>query len=66
MWDAAADATAALERVLAYLAGAVAGAAPGWIVLGVALHLLNQVDARARLVRAGAPGRGRRPAAAPA
>ena len=43
MWDAAADATAALERVLADLAGAVAGAAPGWILLGVALHLLNQV-----------------------
>jgi len=43
MWDAAGDLAVALEGVLADLAGAVAGASPGWIVLGVLLHLANQV-----------------------
>src|SRR3954452_15748484 len=37
------DAAAALEHALAGLVGAVAGVAPGWLVLGVVLHLLNQV-----------------------
>jgi uncharacterized membrane protein YbhN (UPF0104 family) len=41
--DAAADAAAGLEGALAGLADAVAGAAPGWLLLGVLLHLLNQV-----------------------
>ncbi len=37
------DVTAALERALAGLVDAVAGVAMGWLLLGVALHLLNQV-----------------------
>ena len=37
------DAVGALERALAGLVDAVAGVAPGWLVLGVALHLANQV-----------------------
>lgn len=37
------DAVAALERTVAGLVDAVAGVAPGWLVLGVALHLANQV-----------------------
>jgi uncharacterized membrane protein YbhN (UPF0104 family) len=43
MRDAAAELAAALERALASFAEAVAGAAPGWLVLGVVLHLANQV-----------------------
>ena len=43
MWDAAAELTAALERALTSFAEVVAGAAPGWLVLGVVLHLVNQV-----------------------
>ena len=43
MWDAAAEVTAALERVLSAFVEVVAGAAPGWLVLGVVLHLVNQV-----------------------
>src|SRR5919108_728087 len=43
MWDAAAEVTAALERALTSFAEVVAGAAPGWLVLGVVLHLVNQV-----------------------
>ena len=43
MWDAAVEATAALERALGSFAEAVTGAAPGWLVLGVVLHLANQV-----------------------
>jgi hypothetical protein len=43
MWNAALDLAAAIERALAGFAGAVAGAEPGWLVLGVALHLANQV-----------------------
>src|SRR5215218_6358480 len=37
------DAVAALERALAGLVDAVSGVSPGWLVLGVALHLANQV-----------------------
>jgi uncharacterized membrane protein YbhN (UPF0104 family) len=37
------DAVDALERALAGLVDAVAGVAPGWLVLGVALHLANQM-----------------------
>src|SRR4051794_34198365 len=37
------DAVSALERALAGLVDAVAGVAVGWLVLGVALHLANQV-----------------------
>jgi uncharacterized membrane protein YbhN (UPF0104 family) len=37
------DAASALERAFAGLVDAVAGVAPGWLVLGVVLHLLNQV-----------------------
>src|SRR4051794_38301446 len=37
------DAVSALERALAGLVDAVAGVASGWLVLGVALHLANQV-----------------------
>src|ERR671924_1989879 len=43
MWDAAAEVTAALERALTSFAEVVTGAAPGWLVLGVVLHLVNQV-----------------------
>jgi uncharacterized membrane protein YbhN (UPF0104 family) len=43
MWDAAVEVTAALERALGSFAEALAGAAPGWLVLGVVLHLVNQV-----------------------
>jgi Lysylphosphatidylglycerol synthase TM region len=41
--DAAADLAAGLEGALAGLADAVAGAALGWLALGVVLHLANQV-----------------------
>jgi uncharacterized membrane protein YbhN (UPF0104 family) len=37
------DAVAALEGALAGLVDAVSGVSPGWLVLGVALHLANQV-----------------------
>ena len=37
------DAVDAIERALAGLVDAVAGVAPGWLVLGVALHLANQM-----------------------
>jgi uncharacterized membrane protein YbhN (UPF0104 family) len=57
MWDAAVELAAALERALASFAETVAGAELGWLVLGVVLHLANQV-ARGRgwstLVRAAA------------
>ena len=43
MWDAAVELTAALERALAAFTEAVTGASPGWLVLGVVLHLVNQV-----------------------
>jgi uncharacterized membrane protein YbhN (UPF0104 family) len=55
MWDAAVELAAALERALASFAETIAGAELGWLVLGVVLHLANQV-ARGRgwctLVRA--------------
>jgi hypothetical protein len=55
MWDAAVELTAALERALASFAETVASAELGWLVLGVVLHLANQL-ARGRgwctLVRA--------------
>jgi uncharacterized membrane protein YbhN (UPF0104 family) len=58
MRDAAHGLVAGLERATTSLAGAVAGAAVGWLVLGVVLHLANQV-ARGRgwyaLVRAACP-----------
>src|SRR3954468_12280130 len=37
------DAVSALERALAGLVDAVSGVSLGWLVLGVALHLANQV-----------------------
>src|SRR5918992_5365593 len=43
MWEAAVELTAALERALGGFAEAVTGAAPGWLALGVVLHLANQV-----------------------
>jgi hypothetical protein len=43
MWDAAAELAAALDRAMTSFAEAVTGAAPGWLVLGVVLHLVNQV-----------------------
>jgi uncharacterized membrane protein YbhN (UPF0104 family) len=55
MRDAAVELTAALERALTSFAETIAGAELGWLVLGVVLHLANQV-ARGRgwctLVRA--------------
>jgi hypothetical protein len=43
MWDAAVEMAAAVERALTALGEALAGVSPGWLVLGVALHLANQV-----------------------
>jgi uncharacterized membrane protein YbhN (UPF0104 family) len=43
MWDAAVELTAALERALGSFTEALTGASPGWLVLGVVLHLANQV-----------------------
>ena len=43
MWDAAVELAAALERAWSSFAEALTGAAPGWLVLGVLLHLGNQV-----------------------
>jgi uncharacterized membrane protein YbhN (UPF0104 family) len=43
MWDAAAELAAALQRALAAFTDAISGAAVGWLVLGVVLHLANQV-----------------------
>src|SRR3954451_12087308 len=37
------DVVSAFERALAGLVDAVAGVAPGWLLLGVLLHLANQV-----------------------
>ena len=54
------DAAGALEHAFAGLVDAVAGVAPGWLVLGVVLHLANQV-ARGRgwyaVVRTACDGR---------
>ena len=59
MWDAAVEIAAAVERALTALGEALAGVSPGWLVLGVALHLANQVF-RGRgwfvIVRMAAPG----------
>src|SRR3954452_9937179 len=41
--DAAAVLAAALERALHGLATAVGGAAPGWLLVAVLLHIANQV-----------------------
>jgi hypothetical protein len=43
MWDAAAEVAAALDRAMTSFAEAVTGASPGWLALGVVLHLANQV-----------------------
>jgi hypothetical protein len=43
MWEPAAEVAAALDRAMTSFAEAVTGAAPGWLVLGVVLHLANQV-----------------------
>jgi hypothetical protein len=43
MWDAPVDLAAALEHVSTGIAGALAAAAPGWLALGVLLHLANQL-----------------------
>jgi uncharacterized membrane protein YbhN (UPF0104 family) len=43
MWDAAVELAAALERALGTFTEAVTGASLGWLVLGVVLHLANQV-----------------------
>jgi uncharacterized membrane protein YbhN (UPF0104 family) len=43
MRDAASGLTAALERAVTSLAEAVAGAHPGWLLLGVLLHVANQL-----------------------
>ena len=37
------DAAAAVERALGDLAGSLARASPGWLALGIVLHLANQV-----------------------
>jgi hypothetical protein len=42
MWDAAGDLAAGLEAALSGLAGALAGADPRWLAVGVLLHLANQ------------------------
>ncbi|MGH2967620.1 MAG: hypothetical protein ACRDK0_00950, partial [Solirubrobacteraceae bacterium] len=41
--DAAAGLAAAIEQAVQGLAAAVGGAATGWLALGIALHLANQV-----------------------
>jgi uncharacterized membrane protein YbhN (UPF0104 family) len=43
MSDSAGDLAALIEGLASDLAEALRGAAPGWLALGVALHLLNQV-----------------------
>jgi uncharacterized membrane protein YbhN (UPF0104 family) len=43
MWESAVEVAAALERALHGIGSAVAGASLGWLALGLALHLLNQV-----------------------
>jgi Lysylphosphatidylglycerol synthase TM region len=67
MWDAAVELAAAVERALTALGEALAGVAPAWLVLGVALHLANQV-LRGRgwlaIVRAALPAGTRAPGAA--
>jgi uncharacterized membrane protein YbhN (UPF0104 family) len=43
MWDSAGDLAGVIENAATGLAGAIAGAAPGWLLLGVLLHLSNQL-----------------------
>jgi hypothetical protein len=43
MWGAAADLAAGMENAATGVIGSIAGAAAGWLALGVALHLSNQV-----------------------
>jgi uncharacterized membrane protein YbhN (UPF0104 family) len=43
MWDSAGDLAGVIENAATGLAGAIAGAAPGWLVLGVVLHVANQL-----------------------
>jgi hypothetical protein len=43
VWDAAGDLAAGIENATSGLADAIAGAALGWLALGVALHLSNQL-----------------------
>src|SRR3954447_9527851 len=43
MWDAAADVAAVIENAATGLAEAIAGAALGWLALGVVLHVANQL-----------------------
>src|SRR4051812_11477499 len=43
MWEAAADAAAGMENAAIGVVGSIAGAAVGWLALGVALHLTNQL-----------------------
>ena len=66
MWERAGDLATALERALGSLAEALGGASLGWLAVGVALHLGNQV-ARGRgwyaIVRTATSGRGLTPSA---
>ena len=43
MWDSAGDLAGVIENAATGLAGAITGAAPGWLVLGVMLHVSNQL-----------------------
>jgi len=43
VWEAASDLAAAAEGALLGFGESIAGAAPGWLALGIALHLANQV-----------------------
>jgi len=43
VWEAATDLAAAAEGALLGFGESIAGAAPGWLALGIALHLANQV-----------------------
>jgi uncharacterized membrane protein YbhN (UPF0104 family) len=43
MWDAAGDLAAWVEDATTGLAGAITGAAIGWLALGVTLHVANQL-----------------------
>ena len=60
------DVAAALERALAGLVDAVAGVSPGWLVLGVVLHLVNQVARGVAGTRSSGRPATRRPGAAQA
>jgi uncharacterized membrane protein YbhN (UPF0104 family) len=43
MWDAAGHLAAVIENAATGLAGAISDAAPGWLALGVLLHVSNQL-----------------------